>query len=164
MTNERVIERFHQSKYLSRLILFLSRIFFVLSRISLVCPFWACCLYEFLTFAFALPFSQRFSIPLRAVNAVSLIGLTLRSLEVKANSLFGLRFSHKAYGFYFSNFFKFFNFPICVSCVNNSLLLCQLPDSATFWVLIDDRRLSSIVTALGRNRCLLRGSLSTFIG
>ena len=47
---------------------------------------------------------------------------------------------------------------------NDSLILCQLPDSATFWVLIDDRRLSSIVTALGRNRCLLRGSLSTFIG
>ena len=47
---------------------------------------------------------------------------------------------------------------------NDSLILCQLPDSATFWVLIDDRRLSSIVTALGRNRCLLRGFLSTFIG
>ena len=89
---------------------------------------------------------------------------SLRSLEVKANSLLGWRFSHKAYGFNFSNFFKFFNFPICVSCVNDSLILCQLPDSATFWVLIDDRRLSSIVTALGRNRCLLRGSLSTFIG
>ena len=90
--------------------------------------------------------------------------LSLRPLEVKANSLFGWRISHKAYGFNFSNFFKFFNFPICVSCVNDSLILCQLPDSTTFWVLIDDRRLSSIVTALGRNRCLLRGSLSTFIG
>jgi len=29
MTNERVIKRFHQSKYLSGMILFLSKIFFV---------------------------------------------------------------------------------------------------------------------------------------
>ena len=69
----------------------------------------------------------------------------------------------KAYCLNFSNFLNFFSFPICVSCMNDSLLLCQLPDSATFWVVIEDRRLSSIVTDLGRNRCLLRGSLSTFI-
>ena len=35
--------------------------------------------------------------------------------EVIANSLFGCIFSYKAYGFNFSNFFKFFNFPICES-------------------------------------------------
>ena len=39
----------------------------------------------------------------------------LRSLEVIANSLLGCIFSYKAYGFNFSNFFKFFNFPICES-------------------------------------------------
>ena len=33
--------------------------------------------------------------------------------EVIANSLFGCIFSYKAYGFNFSNSFKFFNFPIC---------------------------------------------------
>ena len=30
-------------------------------------------------------------------------------------SLFGCIFSYKVYGFNFSNFFKFFNFPICES-------------------------------------------------
>ena len=40
---------------------------------------------------------------------------SLRSLEVIANSLLGCKFSCKTYGFNFSNFFKFFNFPICES-------------------------------------------------
>ena len=35
--------------------------------------------------------------------------------EVIANSLLGCIFSYKAYGFNFSNSFKFFNFSICES-------------------------------------------------
>ena len=35
--------------------------------------------------------------------------------EVIANSLFGCILSYKAYGFNFSKFFNFFNFPICES-------------------------------------------------
>ena len=43
---------------------------------------------------------------------------SIRSLDVIANSLLGCKFSCKTYGFNFSNFFKFFNFPICERVFN----------------------------------------------
>ena len=57
---------------------------------------------------------------------------SLRSLEVIANSLLGWISICKAYGFNFSNFFKFFNFPICESwCRHSSLRF--------LWMLVGNR-------------------------
>ena len=61
---------------------------------------------------------------------------SLRSLEVIANSLLGWISICKAYGFNFSNFFKFFNFPICESwCRHSSLRF--------LWMLVGNRNNSA---------------------
>ena len=54
---------------------------------------------------------------------------SLRSLEVIANSLLGWISICKAYGFNFSNFFKFFNFPICESW-------CRYSSWCFLWMLV----------------------------